>query len=226
MLYPNPQIYHHLKTIFVHVPKAAGTSIEKHLRKTDKDVVGGHTTALAYRRKYPEEFATYFKFAVVRDPVDRFVSAYSYLKQMAVHAALNNQIVHNCESMGHFVEKAQASPKILTDIVHLMPQHQFVCDQKGEILVDSVFRYENLENAWREICKRIGIPPDPLAKLNPSRRVAKEEITEDVVSLVRGVYARDYEIFAYCATPSAAESGNETRDETPIAARPQKRTVR
>ena len=73
MLYPNPQIYHHLKTIFVHVPKAARTSIEKHLRKTDQDVVGGHTTALAYRRKYPEEFATYFKFTVVRDPKQKLV---------------------------------------------------------------------------------------------------------------------------------------------------------
>lgn len=197
MLYPNPQIYHHLKTIFVHVPKTAGTSIEKHLRKTDKDVVGGHTTALAYRRKYPEEFATYYKFTVVRDPVDRFISGYSYLKQMALNAALNNQIVHDCQSMDQFAERAQASQGILSGIVHLMPQHQFVCDQKGEILVNSVFRFENLESAWREICARAGIPPDPLAKLNPSRRVAKEEATEGVLSLVRTEYARDFEIFGY-----------------------------
>jgi len=197
MLYPNPQIYHHLKTIFVHVPKTAGTSIEKHLRQTDKDVVGGHTTALAYRRKFPEEFASYFKFTVVRDPVDRFISAYSYLKQMAVHSALNNQIVHDSESMDHFAQKAKASPELIANIVHLMPQNQFVCGQNSEILVDSVFRFENLEDAWREICVRAGIPPDPLAKLNPSRRVAKEEVTEEVLSLVRSAYAQDFEIFGY-----------------------------
>jgi len=192
-----PFLNHHLKTIFVHVPKAAGTSIENHLRQTDKDVVGGHTTALAYRRKYPEEFASYFKFAVVRDPVDRFVSAYSYLKQMKVHAALNNQIVHDSESMDHFAQKVKESPGILGNIVHLLPQHQFVCDQKGEILVDTVFRFENLEDAWPEICNRVGIPPAPLAKLNPSRRAAKQEATDEVLSLVRSAYARDFEIFAY-----------------------------
>jgi len=171
--------------------------VNQHLRQTDRDVVGGHTTALAYRRKCPEEFASYFKFTVVRDPVDRFISAYSYLKQMAVHSALNNQVVHDSESMDHFAQKAKASPELIANIVHLMPQNQFVCGQNSEILVDSVFRFENLEDAWREICVRAGIPPDPLAKLNPSRRVAKEEVTEEVLSLVRSAYAQDFEIFGY-----------------------------
>jgi len=196
MLYPNPQIYHHLKTIFVHVPKTAGTSIERRLRQTDKDVVGGHTTALAYRKEYPE-FASYFKFAVVRDPVDRFISAYSYLRQMPVSAALRNQIVHNCQSMDQFAAKARASSRTLANIIHLLPQHQFVCGRNGEILADSVYRFENLENAWREICGRLGIRPEPLAILNPSRRIAKEEVTEEVLSLVRNLYARDFELFAY-----------------------------
>ena len=198
MIYPNPQIYHHIKTIFVHVPKAAGTSIERHLRQSDKDVVGGHTTALGFRRKYPEEFASYFKFAVVREPVERFISAFSYLKQMPVHAALNNQIVHDCESIEDFAEKARECPTILEKIVHLLPQHRFVCDQRGEILVDSVFRFENLERAWAEICDRAGIPHEPLRKLNPSLGLqTKVEITDAVLSLVKTAYALDFEIFAY-----------------------------
>lgn len=85
----------------------------------------------------------------------------------------------------------------LGDIVHLLPQHQFVCGQKREILVDSVFRFENLENAWQEICARIGIPQKTLAKLNPSLRIVKERVTKEVLSLVRNAYARDFEIFGY-----------------------------
>ena len=211
MIYPNPQIYHHIKTIFVHVPKAAGTSIERHLRKSEKDVVGGHTTALGFRRKYPEEFASYFKFAVVREPVERFISAYRYLKQMPVHAALNNQIVHDCESIEEFVEKARASPAILEKIVHLLPQHRFVCDPQGAILVDSVFRFENLENAWVAICGRVGIPHVPLRRLNPSLpALGNAKITGEVLSLVRTVYSPDFELFGYdaqkCSSPSAPET--------------------
>src|SRR5437588_5671820 len=74
MLYPNPQIYHRLKTIFVHVPKTAGTSIERHLQMQDcaSGPIGGHTTASAFQRHFPDAFGEYFKFAVVREPVDRF----------------------------------------------------------------------------------------------------------------------------------------------------------
>ena len=68
MLYPKPQIYHDLKAIFVHVPKTAGTSIERQLAESSGIEIGGHTTAPAFRRAYPKEFASYFKFTVVREP--------------------------------------------------------------------------------------------------------------------------------------------------------------
>lgn len=78
MVYPNPQIYDHLRAIFVHVPKCAGTSIENALKESQDRVVGGHTTALGYLRAFPEKFRDYFKFAIVRHPADRLVSAFNY----------------------------------------------------------------------------------------------------------------------------------------------------
>ncbi len=89
MVYPNPQIYPHLKAIFVHVPKTGGTSIERTLRESPEQVVGGHTTALGYRKKFPDEFAEFFTFAVVRHPATRFLSAWRYLRAMPVNPALN-----------------------------------------------------------------------------------------------------------------------------------------
>jgi len=198
VLYLNPQIYPHLKAIFVHVPKAAGTSIERHLRQSDKDVVGGHTTALAFRGKFPNEFKSFYKFTVVRNPVDRFVSAYAYLRQMPLHPALNNEVVHECASVDEFVDKVQTTPDILKKLVHLLPQHQFVCGREGEILVDSVFRFEALEDGWKEICERVRIPHRPLAKLNPSREEHKPAVpSKGAAAFVEREYARDFEIFGY-----------------------------
>ena len=199
MLARYPQIFHPLKAIFVHVPKTAGTSIENRLRETGSKA-SGHSTALGYRRAFPKEFASYFKFAVTREPVDRFLSAFYYLRQTPVHPALNNQAAHDCASPGEFAARLSAEPGLAAKSVHLRPQWEFVCDHAGMVLVDEVYRFEALEAAWRDICRRLGIPPGApgLRKTNRSRRTAAAlDATAAVVEFVRKAYARDFEIFNY-----------------------------
>lgn len=198
MVYPNPQIYHPLKTIFVHVPKTAGTSIERTLLQGANTVVGGHTTAVGYRNKYPEAFASYFKFSILRDPVDRFVSAYCYLKGRTLLNALNNERVHQCDSLGDFVRMIDREPEILNQIVHLIPQHRFVCDAQGQVLVDQICYFEDLPAAWELLSGKIGIPHVPLGKMNVSRRPADICLTDPaLVAAIRRHYARDYDLFHF-----------------------------
>jgi hypothetical protein len=198
MVYPNPQIYHHLRTIFVHVPKTAGTAIENTLRENQRQSVGGHTTALGYQSKFPEQFAQYWKFTVVRHPIDRFISAYCYLAHRPVHPHLNNQVVHDCGSLESFAEKICAEPAIILRIVHLLPQHQFVCDQAGNALVDSIYKFEDLEEAWREIVERTGLKHVALPKKNASRRDPELILSAAHAELLASkIYAEDFEIFGY-----------------------------
>lgn len=198
MVYPNPQIYHHIRTIFVHVPKAAGTSIEQALRASKSDIVGGHTTAVGFRRKFDGLFNQYYKFAVVRHPIDRFISAFHYLLQRPVHKALNNEVVHEAGSLSDFVARLKREKGLIQQIVHLMPQHQFLCDTDGKILVDSVFKFEQLDHAWREICERVGLPHRSLPRFNTSEHQRWEShATPDLAGLMEELYDRDFEIFNY-----------------------------
>lgn len=69
------------KFIFFHVPKSAGTSIhnffkEKYGWQDDPPPVLHHMKAKDYMKFYPEKIS-YFKFAFVRNPFDRLLSAYS-----------------------------------------------------------------------------------------------------------------------------------------------------
>ena len=58
-----------LQTIFVHIPKAAGISINKSLFN---NLGGGHIPLINYQLIFPkEEFENYFKFTIVRNPWDR-----------------------------------------------------------------------------------------------------------------------------------------------------------
>ena len=67
------------KCIFIHVPKVAGTSIERSIFETNKWLIG-HVKASDYIRIDKNKFESYFSFGFVRNPYDRVVSAYHYLK--------------------------------------------------------------------------------------------------------------------------------------------------
>ena len=69
-------ISHKHKVIFIHIPKNAGTSVLEALGIQEF----GHRKWFEYQYDYPNEWETYLKFAIVRNPFDRFVSNYEYAK--------------------------------------------------------------------------------------------------------------------------------------------------
>lgn len=190
MLYPNPQHFPHHKCFFVHVPKCGGTSIERTLAAPNQ-TVGGHSTAGAMRKKWPQEWAEWFTFSIVRNPVDRFLSAWSYLRHEPVHSAHNNRIVHELDTLPAFCARLEAQPDLIHSMVHLIPQSRFLQGISGQILVEKVYKFEELDEAWKEICARLGVDKK-LPHLNRSKR---EE--GDVGDLVRKLYREDFLLFGY-----------------------------
>ena len=66
---------HKRKLIFIHIPKNAGTSIEKYCDMNDT----GHHNWKYYFSKYLSDWNEYTSFAVIRDPIDRFISCYHWI---------------------------------------------------------------------------------------------------------------------------------------------------
>tara|TARA_A100000164_G_scaffold339938_1_gene335377 strand:- start:228 stop:815 length:588 start_codon:yes stop_codon:yes gene_type:complete len=66
------------KIIFIHIPRTSGTSIESAF-KFNMDKVGGkHLKASEIKRNIGnDKWNNYFKFSIVRNPWERFVSMYS-----------------------------------------------------------------------------------------------------------------------------------------------------
>lgn len=197
MVYPNPQIYPSLKAIFVHVPKTAGTSIERALLLGEKRVVGGHTTARGYRATFKEEFKSYFKFSLVRDPVDRFASAFYYLRQCQIHPALNNQAAHECDTVDEFVDRVEKDPHLIDKIIHLWPQHNFICDESNQVIVDEVYYYEGLTEAWSGILDKIKVPHFELPFINISKRPKSLNASQKMIGFVHEYYSTDYKVFNF-----------------------------
>ena len=74
-------ISHQHKVIFIHIPKCAGRSISEAFGQPFD-----HFTASYYQTKHPDNWHSYTVFTMVRNPYQRLVSMYHYIKNEPFHA--------------------------------------------------------------------------------------------------------------------------------------------
>jgi len=175
-----------LNCLFVHIPKAAGQSIEQFFMNRleldwdadrDRVLLGdnpnpdcgteklAHLSATEYLEcgyLDPQEFAALFKFSFVRNPWDRIVSEYRY----------RNYFHHR--SFRHFVLGQLPAPGWDDKYRHVMPQFDMLHDSHGKLLVDFVGRYENLQSDFDRVCERLGIIGTRLPHRNPSDKKSRK----------------------------------------------------
>lgn len=183
------------RAVFVHVPKTGGSTIAKTLFGLGSPI---HATAHAFQRANPSKFSAYFKFAFVRNPWDRLVSAYYFYTQLPERSEHSKGIFQRYSDFGTFVRDF-VTPENVLGPLHLRPQHQFVCDVNNRILVDFVGRYETFESDVAEVAKAIRLPlAGPLPKVNATDRPAYRECFDTSTrAIVERVYANDLELFSY-----------------------------
>ena len=184
--------------IFVHIPKTAGQSIKKMLFGRTG---GPHRSIFEINNDQEKPFS----FAFVRNPWDRLYSSFCYLSNGGsgnnTDRLLNEQFFQNYkEDFRSFViEGLDSNTK--ESVIHLKDQSSFICNESGEIMVDFVGRFENLNEDVRKLKEHLGITNQErqLQKLNPSKRnrdyrsVYDKEMMEKVFSL----YRKDIDIFDY-----------------------------
>lgn len=173
-------VSHHHKCIFVHIPKTGGMSIEKAFLESlglrlhrgqnhslilsyNSDPLQGppslaHLAAGDYCAKSyvsSEIFETYFKFSFVRNPWSRMVSIYKHFE------------FHRYMAFDRFVE---CQLPILQEIktYFVMPQVNYIYDEKGRKLVDFVGKFENIEEDFEYVRNKIPQSLNNLAHINKS----------------------------------------------------------
>jgi len=214
-------ISHTLRTIFVHIPKTAGTSVEAVLGmhgdkpdigikpyfnqvRDEQRLYGGelqHLTAARIKAKLCGEatFSQYFKFTIVRNPWERLVSTCAWTDQKwargeELEPAPFDELVRHLHQL--FLAARHASSPLAVSH-HLQPQYQYACDERLQPMVDFIARYENLEQDWRRICARLHINMGLPVRMRSHHRPYREYYNEDTRAMVAEVYARDAELFDY-----------------------------
>ncbi|MEO2059128.1 MAG: sulfotransferase family 2 domain-containing protein [Mesonia sp.] len=186
------------RCVFVHIPKNAGLSVCYTLFG---NTGGSHRKITSYQKLFhPKTFASYFKFTFVRNPWDRLVSTYFFLKNGGltekdrVWAAAHLSDYEDFES---FV-KGWLTPAHIHDSLHFQPQYIFLEDETGKIAVDFIGRFERINEDFEYVADRLGIERR-LKKTNTSKRKKnyQEYYNEETRAIVSSVYQRDIELFNY-----------------------------
>ena len=183
------------KAIFIHVPKTAGGSFYKLIGYTRI----GHVSYRWYEARDPDKFRRYFKFSFVRNPWDRLVSAFFYLKKGGCNAmdkqwALSN--ISQYDTFESFVE-GWINEENIEKYFHFIPQHKFVCDEALTLKVDYLGRFETIQTDFDAIAAKLCIEHQ-LPHVNKSQRQAYQTYyTDRTRDIVQNVYRTDIERFKY-----------------------------
>jgi hypothetical protein len=183
--------------IFVHIPKCAGISINKALFG---NLAGGHTTLDDYICIFrPEEFSNYFKFTFVRNPWDRLVSAYTFLKKGGLNKYDYNfyqEELSKYEDFNDFVRR-WLTPENIKKYHHFKPQLHYIVDRYNKVTVDYIGYFENLNEDFHYISNRMNVEFN-LKKENSVNRASYQEYYEpDTRRIVAEVYKNDIQALNY-----------------------------
>ncbi|ECQ7109952.1 sulfotransferase family protein [Campylobacter jejuni] len=187
--------------IFIHVPKVAGTSIERVVFETDKWLVG-HVRALDYINQDKNKFESYFSFAFVRNPFDRMVSAFHYLKKGGGNDYDKNWANENLKDFDTFeqfvlaLQNKNVKDKILS-WQHFTPQYKFICDENKNILVNFIGKLENINNDFKIVKNELNFDRNLIHSNSSKHEIFSNYYNEKTYNIIAGLYKEDFALFDY-----------------------------
>jgi hypothetical protein len=188
-------ISHNYKFIFVHIPKTGGTSLARALNPSFPVNGNKHQDAMYFKEKCPDNFHSYFKFSLVRNPWARAVSYFHFKKH-------RKRLAHDM-TFGEFCNiliNGKDSPRVrdVNFFLHGRPALDFLCDETGNSTMDFIGTLENFQVDFDFICNKIGIPQKQLPHTFKTKHKHYTEYYDDETKeLVAEKYANDIEYFGY-----------------------------
>ena len=87
--------------------------------------------------------------------------------------------------------------EIIYEIIHFIPQSEFICDKNGKILVDFVGRFENLNDDLNSISRKIKKELSLEHHNKNFKKDYKKTYSKEMKTKVYEVYNRDFVLFNY-----------------------------
>jgi len=144
------------------------------------------------------------KITIVRNPYDRFISIFYYLKE----GGKNNPIFPNAEKhtsnlfkkyninkpIDIFTADKWIKNKILS-IDFFKPQTSYICDNYYNKVIDQIYRFEEMNKLYDYLNRLLNIKLNVSNKINNT--ITKKELTEKEKEYIYEYYINDFNLLGY-----------------------------
>lgn len=185
--------------IFIHIPKTAGISIFMSLY----GIKGGHSSISRWEEKIGKrKLEKYFKFTVIREPTERFISAYNFLLNGGLGSEneirMKNILKRNKESLDEFIWNLYENKDTLPS-QHFASQYSYLTNKEGDVAVDKIIKYEDIDAEIRKIAKKyFEIEKFLFYKFNSTSETDKwltrKMLTTKQINKLKEIYQHDFKL--------------------------------
>lgn len=184
------------KVIFIHIPKAAGTAVRVALGEPRTG--RSHLPWWVYQQASPRRFEAFYKFAFVRDPIERAFSGYNYLRAGGNQASDKSIAEHIARHNGfdEFVEHDLENGSMIFHPI-FRPQSWYLCDWRGEVKVDFVGRFETISQDFAHIASVLGFDSAVGLEMVNKSPDTSERVSKETRARLTRLYRHDMDIFGY-----------------------------
>jgi hypothetical protein len=210
--------------LFVHIAKTGGTSIRAALRQGQwrdstawatwlgsrlSELTGHcsgtkiprHAPAVVCREMLPPHvYQRLYRFAFVRNPWDRLVSAYSHFQRERQDILTAHRLA-DFPRFVQFILEADLDTVTRGTLIQAIqrPQLESVVGLRGELIVNFVGRYERLDSDFADVCQRLHLNHVRLPHKRRSDRPRdyRTHYDDQLAERVASHYADDLAAFGY-----------------------------
>jgi hypothetical protein len=203
-------ISHKQKFIFIHVAKTGGSSVSHALMPYCKPRIfsflhnyfhlininifkpfpyDGHISARALANEIGHDtFNDYFSFSMVRNPWDWQLSMYHFMLSRPKHPT--HQTIKDLGSFEKYIQWRSE--------VGMHSQKALLSNKKGELMIDYVGRFEELQKHFDIICEKIGIKAElPHKKFLKKKKPYQFYYNSETRDMVAEFSKEDIDYFGY-----------------------------
>lgn len=188
----NLTISHHHRFVWFRVAKVGTRTILAHLEHAGVALDVSH----AMQIRYPvAAFDDYFKFAFVRHPLDRFVSAWNDKVVEHNHLGFEPDVLARMQHLEAFAE--WVGTRDLTDVT-TCDQHLALQTRAVDLTqVDHLGRMESFGDDFAVVCRRLGLPESEVERRNATSAVPSAQVSDEVRERVADLYRLDFQVLGY-----------------------------
>ncbi len=178
--------------LFVHVPKNGGTSVKRALYRSDP----GHASIRYYALFFPDLLHRVPSVAILRDPVDRFLSAFDFMLnggggdvRIQRKPLRRLQTIATPDALIDHIENAVGKGGWLAVDTFLRPQSWYLTDAKGAVCIDHLWSLDRAGDGLAAFLRGHGAAD--LSHANRTRR-QRRALSDGQRLRLRALYAEDF----------------------------------